>query len=422
MLEKIQIKNFKSILDDTISLGKVNVFIGENGSGKSNILEALMFASVAETYETIDADILYTNGFRVSKPSLILSSFKGKKQKNIIELNLIFSDTEIRCELKPHDKNNIFSKWEPQYSFNILAETDIEKIITDYTINSILPKLVDAESKSNISNENKIKEYAKKFPKKFNKIVENISSQITEGLGENISNKEFQKSQNYRNLNNFIIYTLNTEALRGIPEFQISRKGIYGETLDTVINQLNKEELDELKNYLYAFSWLDDFFIDTKDELKQKGYKLNHSKSLLYFRDKYMMVKNSVFSSENSNEGILHILFYLATIISSKSPKLFAIDNIETSLNPHLCQHVMSEICELSKKHNKQILITTHNPAILDGLNLFDNDIRLFEVKRTDNGDTKTRRIELKPEVKNNDYKLSDLWTRGFLGAISENF
>ena len=37
MLETLSIKNFKSIADDTIELGRVNVFIGENGCGKSNI-------------------------------------------------------------------------------------------------------------------------------------------------------------------------------------------------------------------------------------------------------------------------------------------------------------------------------------------------------------------------------------------------
>jgi len=119
---------------------------------------------------------------------------------------------------------------------------------------------------------------------------------------------------------------------------------------------------------------------------------------------------------------VLHVLFYLANVISSKTPRLFAIDNIETSLNPHLCQHVMTKICELAKEHEKQILITTHNPAILDGLNLFDDDIRLFEVFRTEIGETKTRRIKLKPNTDGEKYKLSELWTRGFLGAISDKF
>jgi len=85
----------------------------------------------------------------------------------------------------------------------------------------------------------------------------------------------------------------------------------------------------------------------------------------------------------------------------------------------------MKEICDLAKRHHKQLLITTHNPAILDGLNLHDDDIRLFEVKRLDNGNTKTRRIKLKPpheEQEERRLKLSELWTRGYLGAIPKNF
>ena len=418
MLNNLRIKNFKSILDDKISLGRINVFIGENGSGKSNILEALMFAKIAETYKTLDADILYTNGIRVSKPSLLLSSFKGKKQSDKVIIDLDFNNLNIHCELVPENKDNILSKWK-----KTKTNQDIELLLGfegDEMFNEIMLKALKNINPETIKDRNidfeKLKRLisssnGKKLSMKLFKYSQNLSEDKKETL-----QKEFDF------LSNYIIYTLNTEALRGIPEFQKSKKGIYGETLDIIISELTSEERNELNEYLYTISWLQEFFIDKRDNLKQKGYKLNYSKSLLYFRDKYMLRKNNVFSSENSNEGILHVLFYLANTISSKTPQLFAVDNIETSLNPHLCQHVMSEICKLSKKHNKQILITTHNPAILDGLNLFDNDIRLFEVKRTDNGDTKTRRIELKPEVKDSDYKLSDLWTRGFLGAISENF
>ncbi|HYO68605.1 MAG TPA: AAA family ATPase [Archangium sp.] len=47
MITKIHIQNFKSILDYTLELGRINVFIGENGAGKTNILEAFATASAA---------------------------------------------------------------------------------------------------------------------------------------------------------------------------------------------------------------------------------------------------------------------------------------------------------------------------------------------------------------------------------------
>lgn len=41
MFKRLAIKNFKSIIDLTIELGRMNVFIDANGMGKSNVLDAI---------------------------------------------------------------------------------------------------------------------------------------------------------------------------------------------------------------------------------------------------------------------------------------------------------------------------------------------------------------------------------------------
>ncbi len=45
MLTSITVQGFKSLEQVEVPLGCVNVFIGANGSGKSNLLEALGFVS-----------------------------------------------------------------------------------------------------------------------------------------------------------------------------------------------------------------------------------------------------------------------------------------------------------------------------------------------------------------------------------------
>ncbi len=433
MLENLHIKNFKSIADESIDLGRINVFIGENGSGKSNILEALMIASLAETYGTVDADILYTNGVRVSKPSLMVNGFEHIKNNKNIGITLEYeNEVEIQCVVTPQNPESINTKWENVtdsdsdfmnglLNSQYLEKDDYDSMLEEWNSLENLNKEGTSKGDAIINNFKRIEEFGG-----FEKIMKLYFHKIQLESKKYYNNREsFKKSKEFENLSNFIIYTLNTEALRGIPEFQKTRKGIYGETLDKIIASLNEAELEELKEHTYGkIEWLDDFFIDEKDELKRDGYKMNNSQSLLYFKDKHMASEgnNNLFSAENSNEGILHLLFYLANIISTKTSKLFAIDNIETALNPRLCEHTMEEICTLAKKHDKQILITTHNPAILDGLNLLDDEIRLFEVFRLDNGETKTRRIEMKPEVEGEKYKLSELWTRGYLGAISDRY
>jgi AAA15 family ATPase/GTPase len=232
-------------------------------------------------------------------------------------------------------------------------------------------------------------------------------------------------SENAQYLHDFQIYTLNTLALRGLVSVSHQNPvGIYGENLDVLIANFDEEERTQLKQYFHLIDWLENYILDTEDALKLRGFKQNLSTSRLYFEDKYMMKKgnNHIFSSENANEGILHLFFYLGIMISKNTPSFFAIDNIESCLNPHLCRHLMKEICKLAKENDKQVIITTHNPAILDGLNLHDDEIRLFEVKRNDRGLTKTRRIKTKPSTNGKQYKLSELWTQGYLGAIPENF
>ncbi|MBK6533124.1 MAG: AAA family ATPase [Deltaproteobacteria bacterium] len=206
-------------------------------------------------------------------------------------------------------------------------------------------------------------------------------------------------------------------ALRGLQP--LSRRepvGIYGENLDVLFSTFDPAQRAAILERLALISWVSDVVLDPEDRLKFAGYKLGRSTSTLYFHDRFMDASNNVFSAENANEGILHILFYLTLFSSHRTPRVFAIDNIETALNPRLCRELTKQLAALAKEHDKQALVTTHNPAILDGLNLHDDDQRLFVVSRNDEGHTVTRRIRQKPDAGGEKRMLSELWMRGHLG------
>jgi AAA15 family ATPase/GTPase len=410
MFDKIRIQNFKSVYDETIELGRVNVFIGENGSGKSNLLEAVAFTSAAANNSEFNNDVLFSKGVRVAMSSLMFSSFSEKKQNKSIKINLFDNVLgDVSFNFKTTD-NGYFPNWKS----GIVGIEDIESFLNENQVD-----IIEQLSRNLITNqqfENK-DEAIGALKKVYEK---EIKTKLTRFVAEYVA----QKTE-LPNLEDFLIYTANTTFLRGIhTESRKEPLGINGEGLDVLLASFDKEEIEKLKRYNYLIGWLEDFFVDMDDALKLRGYKLNRSKSVLYFKDRFMMRKNNVFSAENSNEGILHILFYLALMISKRTPKFFAIDNIESSLNPHLCREIMTIICDLAKEKDseKQLLITTHNPAILDGLNLNDDDIRLFEVYRNNNGHTKARRIKLNADNKPEQLKLSELWTRGYLGAAPKNF
>ena len=51
MIKEIRVENYKSIQELQLNLGRATILIGENGSGKSNILEAIALSSAAANHK-----------------------------------------------------------------------------------------------------------------------------------------------------------------------------------------------------------------------------------------------------------------------------------------------------------------------------------------------------------------------------------
>ena len=64
--------------------------------------------------------------------------------------------------------------------------------------------------------------------------------------------------------------------------------------------------------------------------------------------------------------------------------------------------------------------LTTHNPLVLDGLDISNDDIRLFSVERDKNGYAQIKRIKVSQELINEGQPLSRLWINGRLGGVPE--
>lgn len=363
MIKNIRIKNFKSITETTLSLGNVNVIIGANGSGKSNILEAIAMVASERSVELgrsalIEVKDMIQKGIRISKPDLMVSSFYGQASSDVINVDIVGAEKErLRYTVRNNTPEDIYSTWSARFEAG-KTETAIAKN---------------------------------------------------------------EKLRNY--LSQYLIYSLSINALRGLSSDSLQYPlGINGEGLDVLLNQLPKEEILQIKESASeCIAWIEDIFFDNEEVYKMQGYKLGRSKSNLYFRDKFMQKKNNLFSAENANEGALELLFYLTLFISKKTPSFFAIDNIENGLNPRLCRFLMKKITELAVKNNKQVLITTHNPAVLDGLNLNDPTQKLYVVSRNDEGKTQAKLIQVKPQTET-PMRLSEMWMRGLIGGIPENF
>jgi predicted ATPase len=145
-------------------------------------------------------------------------------------------------------------------------------------------------------------------------------------------------------------------------------------------------------------------------------------KYLLRFTDRFMTQRRNTLSAYDASEGALYVLFSAVLCLSPASPGLIAVDNLDQALNPRLIARLTERLSHWLQVGgtDRQLLFTAHNPAVLDGLDLTDDEVRLFAVDRDSNGHTCCRRIRPTKELLTlqTDYPLSRLWLMGRLGAI----
>jgi len=372
MIEKIKISNFKSIEELELDLGRINVLIGENGCGKTNILEGIGFGALGVQMK-LDNEFLYSRGIRSS------------------EYNEAFFNTLQPAKFQ--FKESVYHSWSS--SFVGISGKNLD----------IIPGV----------------DYDDSLLETVPELRENEKSDKTDHFKRNDGIMNFfLKQAGNAGLQSFQMFTLEYSSLVSFSEAgQIVPVGIHGEGLFKELQKILQNHPDkwkEIKEGLEALDWFENIEIPKDLFIAEKRIQL---------KDKYLGANPDVqfLDQRSANEGFLFLLFYFTLFVSDDTPKFFAIDNIDQALNPRLCIKLMQTLTEMAKKHDKQVIFTTHNPSILDGLDLKDDDQRLFVVYRNADGNTVAKRHVRKegmPGVES--ARLSEAFIRGYLGGLPTHF
>ena len=270
----------------------------------------------------------------------------------------------------------------------------------------------------------------KKLFRKGSEIKKNLNPQI--GLGA-LKLVELQPdnpaAQLMDRLQNYAIYSPNTPTLRGIAPDQQNRTpvGLNGGSLAEGFQKLQQflkeaeggeELLDQL---LELVDWVQDIQTTNRGG-NLLSPKVPRSRSVLKFSDRFMAENRQDLTAYDASEGALYVIFTAILCLTPDAPLLFSIDNLDQSLNPRLVARLVSCLPRwLGAGHpHRQLLFTAHNPAVLDGMDLLNDEVRLFTVERNSHGHTTIRRLEMTEELQqmNQSYPLSRLWLMGNLGAV----
>ena len=205
--------------------------------------------------------------------------------------------------------------------------------------------------------------------------------------------------------------------------------GRLAEAVEDILNLEQKTfgslALDEL---LELLGWVEEFDI-TAPSRELLSPDVPSLRSIIRFKDFWMGEGRNQLSGYDANEGALYVLFMLVLALHPRVPRFFAVDNFDQMLHPWLARALTRLFCRLvlETEPKRQVLLTTHNPMVLDGLDLRDERVRLFTVERNQNsgGATIVRRVELSEAVlatAQNGMPLSMMWVSGLLGGVPDIF
>ena len=401
-IDRIKIRSFKSIVSQDVDLGALNVFIGTNGSGKSNFLEAVGLVSSAIEGE-VDYTHLSERGVRLSTPAVFKASFRNIKRKQTFELSASMGALEYAVNISAASGGG-FEYWSEKLS-NEVGHTGRSHRGQNLTFKSDGP--IDAD---------RLEATKGMLP-----IVELLNK---------LSDRE---KSDLRDTAQYAIYSLSTPILRGVSPDSSHKEplGLYGGSLATALSEIiydhhaNHEETEILR-FFQLLNWFES--IGTTEDISPElqSSHLHTTSRVLRYADRYMKRSFNNLYAYDVSEGALYVLFVLVLLLHKKSPNIFALDNVDNALNPGLVRSLMTHVNEvLEARPQKQMFITTHNPTTLDAIDLFNPRHRLFVVERNDDGHTEINRIKA-PEgytrekwvERHGGMRLSEIWLSGLIGGL----
>lgn len=392
MLRKLSVYGFKSIHEQSLELGRVNCFIGANGVGKSNILEALGVLGAAAN-GVVDDESLLRRGVRAGLPRLYKSSFASERTPAHIGVGIVGDGNEAyRVSLL-----NPLGSPDPAWTYKTEVLSDgIDEILSD-----------GVRNKKNLNPQSGL-----------------AALRLVDLPPDNPAAKLMQSLQEYA------IYCPNTPSLRGnVPDVQARRPvGLSGGQLAESFEALRKHlesQGNDGEDILDQVLELIDWVVDVQATSHGASLISSHvprTKLMLKFTDRFMNKSRNELTAYDASEGALYVLFCAVLCLLPQAPRILAIDNLDQALNPRLLSKLTSRLGNwlMHNDPDRQLLFTAHNPAVLDGLDLSDPEVRLFAVERNSNGLTVVRRIEFSAKLTkmNEQYPLSRLWMMGHLGAV----
>jgi predicted ATPase len=396
LIKRLHFKKLLSFNDSAIELGALNVLIGPNAVGKSNVIEAISLLQAAPT--SLTTAILRGGGVRqwiwlgdaVASPIATIECELELQTKRVIyELQfsenangfVVLDEQWTDAEAKP-DNGGVYLK-RADFLARFGSNESSDAFLTAQ-VQQFLPHPPSYRSNPFSPTESLLSQY---------KNPADTTTPITE-VGY-----EFSRIRIFREFRT----GPQSPARYGIST-SVPKDALMDGSDNLALVLLELDFLgahDRIRSYLRRFC---ERFEDVK-------VSVGEGLARTYLREAGL---GEMLSAIRMSDGTLKFLSLLAVLFHPSPPRLVCIEEPETGLHPDALQLVAEALLEASQ--SMQLIVTTHSEALVDALTDQPETVLVCE-RYFDNG-TQMKRLS-KERLKNwlEHYTLGQLWRKGEIGG-----
>lgn len=354
MLIEFTLANFKSYSTGHLPLGSLTVLIGANAAGKSNALEGLRLLSwLAQGQKLSSIQYAVNSAEAVVRGRVNDLCYHGQSSFTIgcrldipewNELNITLSvrdgELHISSECITNSKNTVLYELDqPSQGIN----TDVGVAYNNFTMGQNKPKItcsdqmaifmqLDSPGRFDVKYE-KSQKIIPETVREYQRVLQNILflDPIPAKMREYSFKSDQRLQEDGKNLSS-VLYRL----WQNQPENQ--------QTILNFIQSLPEQAIDGL-----------DFLIGPRDEVMVRLAET--------FGDNRRYYEAALLS-----DGTLRVLAIAAAMLSATEGSLVVIEEIDNGVHPNRAKHLLASIRDIAERRKLRVLLSTHNPALMDAL------------------------------------------------------
>ncbi|GAX44458.1 ATPase-like protein [Tolypothrix sp. NIES-4075] len=401
MLKKLVLENWKSFRYAELPIDPLTVLIGTNASGKSNVVEALEFLQRIIRGESIEAALAGDKTFPSIRGGVEWAALKPETQftlKALVQGEDDQTDYSYVIKIQALPVVKVIAEY--------IEEQNLKENEKTNNLKKITVKKIDLHTKSGLKEVGYSVDLSDFFGSEE---LENIFVNLPEKIHKHLPLKNKAKDFVLSTLESILILNPIPSKMRDYSRLsdilESDASNIAG-----VLAALPDEQKAEIEATISAY---------TKDLPEGDIQRIWAEKvgrfgtdAMLYCEELWKPGHITEIDARSMSDGTLRFLAILTALLTRPENSQLVIEEIDNGLHPSRAQLLVRMLREIGAKRKIDILITTHNPALLDALG---PEIVPFVVVAHRDSETGESKLTLLEDIEN----LPKLLASGTLGKLA---